>query len=108
MSNRTDAGHPAFRTTWIHAFEEDTPAGEIYRPEGDDIPLSRRPRRRLALMPDGSARVWIPGPNDRPAERHGRWEQAGDELLLRVPSEGGAEQVLHISVQSPSRLLVRK
>jgi hypothetical protein len=35
--------------------------------------LSRRPRERLVLKADGSARVLLPGPDDRLVERPARW-----------------------------------
>jgi hypothetical protein len=97
-----------FATPWVHVFEEDSADGEVYRPEGGDIPLSRRPRRRLSFSPDGSARVALPGPDDRPREQPATWQQEGDDVVVRSKSDGGAEQVLHVSLQSPTRLIVRK
>lgn len=97
-----------FATPWVHVFEEDSADGEVYRPEGSDIPLSRRPRRRLSFSPDGSARVALPGPDDRPRERPATWQQEGDDVVVRSTSEGGAEQVLHVSLQTPTRLIVKK
>lgn len=97
-----------FATPWVHVFEEDSADGEVYRPEGGDIPLSRRPRRRLSFSPDGSARVALPGPDDRPREQPATWQQEGDDVVVRSTSEGGAEQVLHVSLQSPTRLIVKK
>ena len=100
---------PLFSNTWVHVFEEDTPDGEVYRPESGDIPLSRRPRRRLCFSRDGSAQIELPGEDDRPREEHATWEQQGDDVLLRCGSEsGGRERVLHVSLQSPTRLTVRK
>ena len=49
----------------------------MYRPEDDDIPLSRRPRERLELRADGSAHVFGGGPDDRldrASRRRGREE----------------------------------
>ena len=97
-----------FATPWVHVFEEDSADGEVYRPEGGDIPLSRRPRRRLSFSPDGSARVALPGPDDRPRDQPATWQQDGDDVVVRATSEGGAEQVLHVSLQSPTRLIVKK
>jgi hypothetical protein len=98
-----------FATPWVHVFEEDSAEGEVYRPDGADIPLSRRPRRRLSFSPDGSARVALPGPDDRPNEQKATWRQEGDDVVLHATSEsGGAEQVLRVSLQSPTRLIVRK
>ena len=98
-----------FATPWVHVFEEDTGDGEVYRPEDGDIPLSRRPRRRLSFSPDGSARVAMPGPDDRPREQHATWEQEGDDVVLRFTGDSeGAAPVLRASLQSPTRLIVRK
>jgi hypothetical protein len=54
-----------YATTWVHVFEQDTPQGAVFRPEEADIPLSRRPRERISLQADGSARFLMPGPDDR-------------------------------------------
>jgi hypothetical protein len=98
-----------FAAPWVHAFEEDGGDGEVYRPDGGDVPLSRRPRRRLAFSPDGSARVALPGPDDRPREQPATWQQEGDDVILRTTGgSGGAEQVLQMSFQSPTRLIARK
>jgi hypothetical protein len=98
-----------FATPWVHVFEEDTANGEVYRPEDGDIPLSRRPRRHLSFSPDGSARVAMPGPDDRPREQHATWQQEGDDVVLRFKGDSGGEaRVLRASLQSPTRLIVRK
>jgi hypothetical protein len=98
-----------FAAPWVHAFEEDSADGEVYRPDGGDIPLSRRPRRRLSFSPDGSASVALPGPDDRPREQTATWQQDGDDVILRTASDsGGAGEVLQVSLQSPTRLIARK
>jgi hypothetical protein len=98
-----------FAAPWVHAFEEDGADGEVYRPDSGDTPLSRRPRRRLSFSPDGSALVAMPGADDRPREQHATWQQEGDDVVLRTAGgSGGAEQVLHVSLQSPTRLIARK
>jgi hypothetical protein len=91
-------------TTWVHVFEEDSPEGAVYRPEEDDIPLSRRPRKRLRLEPNGAARVLIPGPDDRYVEQPAKWSEEKGDVVIR-PSTG--EPSLRIVSQSPSRLIVR-
>ena len=96
-----------FGTRWIHAFEEDTADHEVYRPETDDIPPSRRPRRRLRLSPDGSAEVGMPGPDDRPVDAHATWKQDGEDVVIRA-GKPGADHVLRIAMQSPTRLVVKK
>ena len=55
-----------FTTRWVHLHEQDSAAGEVYAPEDGPVPLSRRPRQRLELQPDGTATVYHGGPDDRP------------------------------------------
>lgn len=93
-----------FGTRWVHVFEEDTPAGAVYRAEDDAIPLSRRPREQLELRRDGSARLFVPGPADRPVEQPATWQEEGGVLVVRA-REGGAE--LRIVERSPTRLVVQ-
>jgi hypothetical protein len=98
-----------FHTRWVHLFEEDTGGAAVYRPETADVPLSRRPRGRLTLSPDGTARVTIAGPDDRPVDTSAEWERQGDELVVRTKAErGGADRVLHVTIESPTRLLIRR
>lgn len=93
-----------FETRWVHVFEEDTPAGSVYRPENTAIPLSRRPRRKFELRHDGSARLFVSGPDDRFVERAATWTEGGDGLVVRS-SRGDDE--LRIVERSPARLIVR-
>ena len=62
-----------FATGWVHAFEEDTAEGAVYRPRGSKLPLSRRPRERLELDADGTARIFVQGPDDRYIEQPASW-----------------------------------
>ena len=88
---------------WVHVFEEDTPEGATFRPEDADIPLSRRPRERFELRPDGSAVLMMGGPDDRPVEEPARWTREGSQIVVTA---GDAER-LRIVRQSPDRLIVR-
>ena len=98
-----------FATRWIHAFEEDTPESEVYRPETEDVPLSRRPRRRLSFAADGSASVLLPGPDDRLVERAAAWRKEGGDIVVSSETAGGGpRQELRIVERSPDRLVVRK
>jgi hypothetical protein len=90
-----------FTTRWVHVFEEDTPEGAVYRPEDDNIPLSRRPRERLELSADGTAKIITQGPDDRLVEKPATWA-GGKE------SAAAAAADFHIVKQSPSRLIVRR
>jgi len=93
-----------FATTWVHAFEEDSSEGAVYRPEEDDIPLSRRPRERFQLEPNGLARVLVPGPDDRYVEQPAKWSEDQGQIVIR-PRSG--KPALRIVARSPSRLIVR-
>ena len=89
-------------------FEEDTGGSAVYRPVTDDVPLSRRPRRQMTLSPDGTARVTVAGPDDRPIDTDAEWTREGDELVVRAKGgRGGADQWLRVSIEGPTRLLVR-
>ena len=92
-------------TTWVHVFEEDTEEGAVYRPEEDDIPLSRRARERFELQSDGSARVFEPGPDDRFVQQPATWSEEKGAVVIR--RRAGAPS-LRIVRQSPSRLVIRE
>lgn len=104
MSAKATNGDPLFATRWVHVFEEDGDAGNVYRPEDSDIPLSRRPRERFEIDADGSARVFVPGPNDGFVERPATWKDEGGALVIRT-RDGDPE--LRITHRSPTRLLVQ-
>lgn len=88
---------------WVHVFEDDTPAGSVYRPDSTEIPLSRRPRRQFELHPDGSATLAVAGDNDRLESRAGAWRADADGILVTVPAERGHGEV-RIRVTEASRL----
>ena len=97
-----------FDKRWIHVFEEDTADGEVYRPETEDVPLSRRPRRRLELSRDGTARILVPGPDDRLVESPGTWEADGEQLLIRAGRGKSRGRPIRVREHSPTRLIVAK
>ena len=100
---------PPFGIRWVHVFEEDTPAGDVYRPDGADIPLSRRPREQLELDPDGTARVFLAGPADRPERVETTWRKEGETITIEArPSPGGARRERRIVEWRPDRLVVGK
>ena len=78
---------------------------ELYRPGGAKLPLSRRPRERLELAADGTARVFVPGPDDRSIEQAARWHDEDGAIVIRA-GEGGA--VLTIVERAADRLVVRR
>lgn len=93
-----------FATGWVHAFEEDTAEGAVYRPRGSALPLSRRPRERLELEPDGTGRIFVQGPDDRYIEQPASWHEKDGTVVVR--SRAGGDE-LSIVAQSPDRLVVR-
>jgi hypothetical protein len=93
-----------FATGWVHAFEEDTAEGAVYRPRGSKLPLSRRPRQRLELDPDGTARIFVHGPDDRYIEQLASWRDEDGTVVIRA-REGGP--TLRIVGQSSERLVVQ-
>jgi len=102
----TDSGGdaiPLCAGVWVHAFEEDTPEGAVYRPEGERFPLSRRPRRRLAFHADGSAMVADGGADDRLVGRTATWSEGDDGAVIRCA--GGA--CLRVVDRGPRRLVIR-
>ena len=94
-----------FSTRWVHVAEEDTADGAVYRPDDEHVPLSRKPRDWLELRKDGSARIFLPGPDDRPVEQRTTWQEAGQ--LRRTRGAGGADAELQIVDRSPGRLVVK-
>jgi hypothetical protein len=63
----------------------------VYRPDGGNIPLSRRPREQLVLGADGKATLYTAGPDDR---------------LVASPAAKAAADIQIVS-RSPDRLVVR-
>ena len=96
-------GDGLFGTTWVHVFEEDNAEGAVYRPEDGDIPLSRRPRERIQLRPDGSARISVQGADDRYVEQPATWKEEGGAIVIRQ----GAAPSLRVVSQTAARLVVR-
>jgi hypothetical protein len=100
-----------FGIRWIHVFEEDTVDAEVYRPETQDVPLSRRPRCRLELSPDGTARILVPGPADRLVESRGVWRPEGERASVGArgsPGEEAAVRLIRVREHSQARLVVAR
>jgi hypothetical protein len=102
-----DAGE-LFSHRWIHVFEEDSADGAVYRAEDTDVPLSRRPRERIELSSDGSARVFMPGPDDRLIEQAATWREVGDDIVIRAASRRGGDKEYRVVQRSPGRLVIRE
>lgn len=93
-----------YTTRWVHVFEEDTAEGAVYRPEDDNIPLSRRPRERLELSADGTAKIITQGPDDRLVEKPATWTFPARETAAAAASAADVQ----IVKQSASSLIVRR
>jgi hypothetical protein len=99
---RQNADDRLFATRWVHVYEEDTPAGAVYRPEAGDIPLSRRPREQLSFGPDGAATLFVTGPDDRLIEKPATWQDAGS-----TPAPGDDVADIRVVDRSAERLVVQ-
>ena len=97
-----------FATTWVHAFEEDTPDAAVYRLDTGDLPRSRRPRQRLTLRPDGSARLVVSAPDDRLQEIEARWTEEAGEITVTTDPAAGPIQVLRLQVSAKDRVLAQR
>lgn len=102
MPGKSAKGDPLFATAWVHVFEEDTERGAVYRPEEDDIPLSRRPRERIQLQSDGSATVQISGADDRYVDQPASWIRDGNAIVIHA-----GKRQLRLVAQSPGRLVIQ-
>lgn len=105
MTKQPGRGTPAALTgrTWVHVFEEDTAEGAVFRPENADIPLSRRPRERIALNADGTAVLLMPGPDDRFVPQPARWTEEQGTLVVR---DAGDLVRLRVIEQAADRIVV--
>ncbi|MFV8053247.1 hypothetical protein [Mycobacterium sp. 48b] len=74
--------------SWTHSHEEDRGATQTFRPADQPLPPSRG-RTTFTLLPDHSAVVGTPGPDDRGARQAGTWSvehrPAGDVLAISLP-----------------------
>ena len=73
-----------------------------FRPESYPLPLARG-RTALELHEDGSARVFAPGPDDRPVEQPATWTEAG------APSKSRSRKGPEVTIvdRAPARLVVK-
>ena len=69
---------------WVHSYEEDTHDVTVYRTVAFDFPLSRV-RDGVEFRADGTVVHSGPGPDDRPQEIAGVWEELeADTLGVRM------------------------
>ena len=90
---------------WVHAREEDTDDGMIFRPAAHAFPPSRG-RTSYDLRPDGTYVERSPGPVDAPVASAGHWCLAGERLVLTA--EGGPGAVWELVAVDADRLVVRR
>lgn len=108
MTRRAAHSDQLFTARWVHVFEEDSAQGAVYRPDSEDLPLSRRPRDQFELSADGSARLFLPGPGDRPEAVPATWSDEGESLVIRAAaSPGHPGRELRVIRREPRRLVVR-
>src|SRR5262245_61121659 len=98
---------------WVHMFEEDTDQGAVYRRDRGDVPLSRRPRERLEINEDGTARMLVGGPDDRSKAIPGTWSAKEGEVIVRLePPDSRAASVsakeYRVVECSADRLVIRQ
>ena len=98
---------------WIHMFEEDTEQGAVYRRDQGEAPLSRRPRERLEIDEDGTARMLVGGPDDRLDAIPATWSEKEGEVIVRLEqpkskSESGAVREYRVVERSADRIVIRQ
>ncbi len=92
---------------WVHVFEEDRAEGEVYRPESDAIPRSRRTRERLCFFADGTARILLAAPDDRHEPAPAYWKEEDGRITVTPDSAAAGAKILHARFEGSTRLLVR-
>jgi hypothetical protein len=90
---------------WIHAHEEDTADGMVFRPAEHELPPSRG-RMRLELRDDGTLIETSPGPVDRTEGASGQWQLTDDDEL--VLATGGQRRVVRVLAADPGRLVISR
>ena len=98
---------------WIHMFEEDTAEGAVYRRDGGEAPLSRRPRERLEFDEDGAARMLVGGADDRLTSIPATLSEKAGEVIVRLeqPKSKTKPEVLReyrVIEHSADRLVLRQ
>ncbi|HKG22284.1 MAG TPA: hypothetical protein VKC34_10315 [Blastocatellia bacterium] len=93
---------------WTHSWEEDANKEQVFRPEGYDFKLSRRPRESFELRPDGTLILGEPSASDSLRESRGRWEiVGGDKLVFHSGAKPEPEKKMQIKSVSDDRLVVQ-
>ena len=93
---------------WVHAHEEDSDYGMVFRPAEHELPPSRG-RRAFELRPDGTFAESGLGPTDVPQEASGTWELEDDErIVLGEGAAQGVPRVMKIASCDENRLVIEK
>jgi hypothetical protein len=97
------------RQRWIHSFEEDSAETQVYRPQSWDFPLARRPREAFELRADGTARLFLPGAEDRPQPADASWTEEDGDLVIRAAKKGARGSfALRVIESAADKLIVRR
>ncbi len=104
MASRIDTS--LLHGRWLHAHEEDTPDGMVFRPAETPLPPARG-RTGYEFLGDGRSRKLGPGPADRTARAEGRWRLEGENRIVNSVT-GSDDEVLEIASLEPGRLVIKK
>lgn len=108
MARKRTSANKLLRRRWVHCFEEDTDRGAVFRPDSQEVPLSRRPREVLELKTDGVARVASMGPDDRLVEQTATWRQEGSDIVIHAAAASGrGPRTYRIMQDSADRIIVQ-
>lgn len=92
---------------WVHSFEEDKEGLKIFRIQSDyEFPLSRKPRERFEIKPNGEFIEYIPGPSDNYLPKLGRYK-VEDPSTIKV-NLGNESYTLNVMSLEQNILKVKK
>jgi hypothetical protein len=67
---------------WIHSFEEDSGAIQVFRPSDFDLPLTRAPRYCYEFRKNGQVNRIGSGPSDAMTENKGKFRKTGEKKII--------------------------
>jgi hypothetical protein len=92
---------------WVHAHEEDTEEGMVFRPADVDLPPSRG-RMAFELREDGTFAETGLGVTDVPEEATGRWALDGDIIRLSEGASQGVPREMEVITADAGRLVIHR